>query len=102
MSTRSGIHNPFILYSIRCFIAFLVVFFGYADLFGDEPAVIKRWEFHSADDMAGWQNPHDLKDVSVTNHRLRMTITGPDAYIFAPGEELGIYNGGGGFCGRST
>src|SRR4030042_1868230 len=77
MPSKSRIHKPVFLHSVRWFIASLVLLFGYADLFGGEPAVIKRWEFHSADDMACWQNAYDLKDVSVANHRLRMTITGP-------------------------
>ncbi|UCD27887.1 MAG: hypothetical protein JSV03_12385, partial [Planctomycetota bacterium] len=72
----------------RLFIAIPLTFVCYTNLRAAEPIVIQRWEFNSPQDMDGWSNCHDLKDMKVIDGTLRMTITGPDAYIFAPPVEV--------------
>lgn len=49
-----------------------------------EPEVLRKWEFHSPADAAGWVAAHHVKDLTVSGDRLRMSMTGTDAFVFLP------------------
>ncbi len=65
-------------------LAGLSLAFDGLDLLAAGPGVVRRWEFDSTGDAAGWVIGNGLEDLAVVGGRLRMTITAPDAYIFAP------------------
>lgn len=49
-----------------------------------EPEVLRRWDFDKPGDLEGWHTPHGIREVAVTDGRLRLVTSNPDAYIFAP------------------
>lgn len=49
-----------------------------------EPEVVHRWVFHTDDDAKEWRIGQQIKNMAVVNGRLRMTISGKDAFLFAP------------------
>lgn len=52
--------------------------------FPPEPEVLQRWSFASPADVAGCQNLNQLKELAVVDGRLRMMVTGPDAFFSLP------------------
>ncbi|MEP0841725.1 MAG: hypothetical protein HRF43_03325, partial [Phycisphaerae bacterium] len=62
----------------------LLVLFAPVRLSALEGDLVRRWEFKTAADAAGWALGNHLKDLKVENGALRLTVTGPDAYLFAP------------------
>ncbi len=55
---------------------------------GPEPLVVQRWEFNTPEAAAGWRAAQHLADLAVKDGVLHMTMTGPDAYLFAPPMDL--------------
>ncbi|HOW73441.1 MAG TPA: hypothetical protein PKY77_22810 [Phycisphaerae bacterium] len=49
-----------------------------------EPEVLRRWTFNTPADLAACRDLNHLKDLAVVDGRLRMTITGPDAFFSLP------------------
>jgi len=49
-----------------------------------EPEVVKRWTFDTPDSAAGWVAAHDVANLRVADGRLRLDLTGADAYITSP------------------
>mgnify|MGYP005855390371 CR=1 FL=1 len=52
--------------------------------FAVEPEVVRRWVFDSPGSAAGWVAVHDMANVRVEGGRLRLELTGPDAYMTSP------------------
>ena len=49
-----------------------------------EPIIVQQWDFRSPDAAAPWHAANHLTDLAVQDGVLRMTMTGPDAYLIAP------------------
>ncbi|MCP4249749.1 MAG: hypothetical protein GY778_22125, partial [bacterium] len=66
----------------------LVLACGGVELRAGDAEVVRRWSFDSADGSKGWTIGNGLKDLTVSDGLLRMTITTPDAFLFAPPVEV--------------
>jgi hypothetical protein len=53
-----------------------------------EPELLQRWDFANVRSADDWRVGNHLKDLSLVGGRLRMTITGPDAFLYAPPVDL--------------
>ncbi len=48
------------------------------------PEVLRRWDFDKPGDVEGWVKANGVQEMTVADGKLRLTISDPDAYIFAP------------------
>ena len=69
-------------------LAVLLLACGVVELRAGDAEVVRLWSFDSADGSKGWTIGNGLKDLAAADGRLRMTITAPDAFLFAPPVEV--------------
>lgn len=51
-------------------------------------AADRVWTFKTPADLDGWNAAHDLGDMKVENGLLKLSITGPDAFLIAPAVQV--------------
>lgn len=49
-----------------------------------EDEILYHWDFDSPEAIDGWIPANQVKDMHISEGRLQMTMTGPDAFVIAP------------------
>lgn len=69
-------------------LALLALLTAPARMLASEDEVVRRWEFKTDGDVAGWTAGGDAQNLMAAKDVLRFTMAGPDAYVFAPAVDV--------------